>query len=493
MNKYKLEVVVFFCGAIVMILELVGSRIIAPYLGTSIIVWTSLIGVIMGALSLGYWLGGKFADINPSYEKFSFVIFLSAIFTIVIIFSEKLLSFSNKFLLSNLYIGTIAAASLLFLMPSFLLGMVSPYAAKLRLQDLSTSGATVGRLYAISTGGSIVGTFLAGFALLPWLGCIRIIVLLSIGLLLVSIYIFPKNFLPGKLFLIFVVLAEFLAISINQPKLANGQEILIDTLYNRVIIRQGTEKQTEKEIRTLSFEPLGMQSVIYLDSNDLAVDYAKFYSLADFFRPENKKALLLGGAAFTYPRYYLATHPESTIDVVEIDPAMHELAKEYFQLKDDSRLQVYNEDARLFLNNITTGSYDVVYGDAFSSQLSIPYQLATKETVAKIHQSLQTGGVAILNLISALEGERGMFLRAEYNTYKSVFPQVYVFQVNKSYPANKVQNLILVAVKDGQPIDFKNDKYKEYLDNLWTKEIIQDVPILTDDYAPVDYYATKMF
>ncbi|MCX6796098.1 MAG: fused MFS/spermidine synthase [Candidatus Falkowbacteria bacterium] len=493
MKKYKLEVVVFLCGAIVMVLEIVGSRIIAPYLGTSIIVWTSLIGVIMGALSLGYWWGGKLADIRPNYEKFSFIIFLSAIFTLIITFSEKLLVYSNKLLLANLYAGTIIAASLLFLAPSFLLGMVSPYAARLRLKDLQTSGATVGRLYAISTGGSIVGTFLAGFVLLPWLGCMRIVVILSICLFLVSIFIHPKNFLLPKLFLLTFVLVEFLTMSFSQPTLGRNQTISIDTLYHHAVIRQTTDKKTGRAIRTLSFEPLGIQSAVFLDSNDLVFEYSKFYNLADFFHPENERALLLGGAAFAYPRYFLATHLKAEMDVVEIDPAMHEIAKQYFQLTDNPRLHVYNEDARLFLNNVSVSSYDVVYGDAFSSQLSIPYQLATKETVAKIYESLKKGGVAILNIVSAIEGEQGMFLRAEYRTYKSIFPQVYIFQVNKSDQPNKVQNVILVAIKNSQLPNFNNLENKEYLQNLWQAEIAEDMPIITDDYAPVDYYASKMF
>ena len=168
MQKYILEIIVFICGAAVMILELVGSRIMAPYLGTSIVVWTSLIGIILGFLSLGYWWGGKVADQNPSYKMFSFVIFVGAIFVGLIVFIQSMVLNFIQNGITNIYLGTIIATLTLFAVPSALLGMVSPYAVRLKIKDVTTSGRTVGNLYAISTIGSIVGTFAAGFLLIPF-------------------------------------------------------------------------------------------------------------------------------------------------------------------------------------------------------------------------------------------------------------------------------------------------------------------------------------
>jgi MFS family permease len=181
MKKYLLEAVVFLCGAIVMILEIVGARVLAPYQGTSIFVWTSLIGIILGSLSLGYWWGGKLADRNPSYRVFSLIIFIAGVVVALITFSKELLLIFIRNHFNDIRVGATIAALALFAAPSVLLGMVSPYAVKLRIDDLNTSGATVGYLYAISTIGSIIGTFLAGFVLIAYFGNTKILLVLSIA------------------------------------------------------------------------------------------------------------------------------------------------------------------------------------------------------------------------------------------------------------------------------------------------------------------------
>jgi len=191
-------------------------------------------------------------------------------------------------------------------------------------------------------------------------------------------------------------------------------------------------------------------------------------------------------------RIFLFKYSEATIDVIEIDPMVTELAKKYFNLKEDPRLNIYHEDGRVFLNR-TKEKYDAIFGDAFSSYYSLPYQLTTKEAVQKKYNILNDNGVVILNIISSIEGEKGKFLRAEYATYKSIFPQVYLFPVTQPDYGSIVQNIILVALKSEKDQVFNSEdlELNEYLNHLWTKKIDMDMPILTDDYAPVDYYISK--
>jgi spermidine synthase len=169
-----------------------------------------------------------------------------------------------------------------------------------------------------------------------------------------------------------------------------------------------------------------------------------------------------------------------------------ELAKKYFRLEENPRLTIYHEDGRVFLNK-TQGKYDVIFGDAFNSLHSLPYQLTTKEAVQKKYNILNDDGVVILNLISAIEGEKGKFLRAEYATYKSLFPQVYLFPVAGSGYGNIVQNIILVALKSEKDQTFNDSdpKLNEYLQHLWKKTVDADIPILTDNFAPVAYYINE--
>jgi len=202
---------------------------------------------------------------------------------------------------------------------------------------------------------------------------------------------------------------------------------------------------------------------------------------------------MLGGAGYSFPKDFLLHYEkQQTIDVVEIDPEVTELAKQYFDLKENPRLTIYHEDGRVYLNR-TLNKYDVIFGDAFSSHYSLPYQLTTKEAVEKKFDILNKDGVVILNIISSIQGEKGEFLRAEYATYKSVFPQVYLFPVNHPTDGYKVQNIILVALKSKESpnLDSNDPVLKEYLDHLWEKEIQIDVPVLTDDHTPVEYYIYK--
>ncbi len=494
MQKYILEIIVFICGAAIMILELVGSRIMAPYLGTSIVVWTSLIGIILGFLSLGYWYGGKAADQNPSYKIFSFVIFVGAIFVGLIVFVQSMVLNFIQNGIDNIYFGAIIATITLFAIPSTLLGMVSPYAVRLKMKDVATSGKTVGNLYAISTIGSIAGTFAVGFLLIPFLGSTKIIFFLSIGLIFTSILACARYFLKTKIVsIIFLLLCFFVSVSLYKMNAEQGF-IDIDTRYNRVWIYKSIDQKTQRPILNLTTDPLGKQSGMFLDNDDdLVFEYTKYYRLAKHFKPDLKYSLMIGGAAYSYPKDYLKKYSDAKIDVVEIDKKLTELAKQYFNLKDDPRLTIYHEDGRTFLNK-TENKYGAILMDAFTSHLSIPYQLTTKEAVQKMHGILDDTGVVLVNIISAIEGENGKFLRAEYATYKSVFPQVYLIPVRDNSNGLETQNIMLVALKsDVKPLFISDDQeLNNYLEHLWDKEIDLDVPILTDDYAPVDYYTMKM-
>lgn len=489
--KYILETTVFICGAVVMIFELVGSRVLGPYFGTSIFVWTSLIGIILGSLSLGYYLGGKIADKNPSFRSLSLIIFLSAVCIGLTILIKDFLLVFLQINSSDIRTTSVIASLILFLPTSVLLGMVSPYAVKLKLNSLNTSGSTVGNLYAISTAGSIFGTFLSGFYLIPHFGTNKLLIILSITLILTSIVLFTRQFKKIKLCTLIIFIFGWGAISGFNYSFEKSGFIDVDTGYNRIWIYDHLDEKSTKTIRTLSINNENSSSM-FLDSNELVNEYTKYYHLSKHFNPGFKKTLMLGGAGYSYPKDFLLKYPEATIDVVEIDPKVTELAKKYFRLKENSRLTIYHKDGRVYLNK-TQKKYDIIFGDAFSSHYSLPYQLTTKEAVQKKYDILNDKGVVILNIISSIEGEKGQFLRAEYATYKSIFPQVYLFPVKEPDDEDEVQNIILVALKSEQNQAFNNTdlELNEYLQHLWKKEIDTDKPVLTDDYAPVDYYISK--
>lgn len=489
MSKYKLELIVFLSGATVMVLELTGSRVLAPYLGTSLFIWTSLIGIILGSLSLGYHMGGKLADKNPDYNKFSNIIFISAIFIgLTAIIKEPVLT-ALQDTIKDLRIGSVLAATTLFAPASIFLGMISPYAVRLKMKNVEHSGRTVGTLYAISTIGSIAGTFLAGFLLIALLGNTSLLYLLAITQIILSIIASHRKVLTPKIAVIGIFIGFLL---LSKQAQAQSNILEIDTAYNNVRIFDDIDNRSDKPVRRLSTNT-DSSSAMFLDSDDLVYIYTAFYDLAEHFFPDFQKTLMIGGGAYSYPKYFLQRYQQATIDVVEIDPGLTDLSRKYFRLKDDPRLTIFHEDGRTFLNR-NTEKYDVIYMDAFKSYYSLPHQLTTIEAVEKMHAALTDEGVVLANIISPIEGPRAGFLQAEVKTFKEIFPQVFIIPVQ--YPGDGVslQNNILVALKSSEaPATNSEDPILNgFLNQLWKNEISTDLPILTDDFAPVDQYIMKL-
>lgn len=484
-----LELVVFVCGAVVMILEMVGSRILAPYLGTSIVVWTSLIGVILGCLSLGYWWGGRLADRNPSYRTLSIIILLAAVCIASITISKSMVLDLLQSASESVHLGSTLATLVLFAPPSVLLGMVTPYSVKLKMTDLDKTGRTVGNLYALSTVGSIFGTFLAGFVLIAFFGSTRILTFLALLLAITSFLVYRRlHAVQGSIGAL--VLVVFLAVGSYEDHLARNGFHDVDTNYNRVLITSGIDGETGRAMRIMVTNPKGVQSAMYLDEPlDLALNYTKFYRLALHFKPGATRMLMLGGGGYSVPKHLLNRHPNLHMEVVELDPGVTNLARRFFALDDDPRLTIHHEDARTFLNR-DHARFDVILADTFNSHYSIPFHMTTIEVVKRLYGMLSHDGVVMMNLLSSVEGKEGRFLRALHATFRQVFPQVYLLPVADPADGNDWQNIMLVALRSETVPDFhnKDQELDGYLSHLWTRPIPADVPVLTDDHAPTDRY-----
>lgn len=478
LEKIRLEVITFFAGATVMTLEIAATRMFAPYVGTSLPVWTSIIGIILASLSIGYWLGGRRADKELSEKTLSQLLYYSAVaVAITSLASELLMSILAQYL-PSVILGSIIGATILLLPASILLASVSPYVTRLRMTTMEHAGATIGRLSAVGTVGSIAGTFFAGFLLVGLVGTHNIVVNLALLLGLLSLY---AKYSTKRLVLLFVLALVLAGSVLLDNALSRNMVADTDTRYNRAIIMD------VQGVRYLHVGGL-IESAMDLKGDELVSDYTRYYRLVDHFRPDSKKALMLGGAGYVYPRDYLAKHPGATIDVVEIDPGMTELAQKYFRLTADPALKIIHEDARTFINR-KPEIYDAIFGDAFGSSYSVPYQLTTVEATRNMYKMLANEGVMITNLIGPLEGKGGRFIRAYYHTVKSVFPQVYLFPLEKDAP-KEVQNVMLVAIKSEKAPAFTSTQpqLQEFLTTLWHQPITQDTPLLTDDFAPVDQY-----
>ena len=492
LKRSVLETTVFVCGAVVMVYEIIGSRIVSPFIGTSTYVWTSLIGVILGSLSLGYWLGGRVADRRPDAKILALVVFISGGMIALTILIKDVILAAVASMPTGLEIKSVVAAILLFAPASVALGFVTPYAVRLKMQSVSDAGKTVGRLYALSTVGSIAGTFAAGFVLIPFVGSVRTLYMLAGGLIVLSLVIAPFAFtrMSFAVLILFVLgIAGSETTAYYQFRVKGVRDF--DTEYSRVQIFNASEGKTGRAIRAMATDPYFVQSVIYLDGDDLFASYSRFYHLLRYLRPGFHNTLMIGGAGFTFPKNYIRTYPDATIDVVEIDPQMDDIARDYFRLEADPRLKIVNEDGRVFLNGAPSGAYDAVLMDAFGSLFSVPYQLTTIEAVRNIDRVLDPEGVVIFNLGSAITGSRSRFLRSELSTYNAVFPSVHVFKVHADKNDEDVQNLIIVACKTeclSDQTTSSDTEMQGLLANRYLENISLDLPTLTDDLAPVEYY-----
>jgi spermidine synthase/uncharacterized membrane protein YqaE (UPF0057 family) len=508
-----------------MVLEMAGSRVVAPYMGTSLVVWTSLIGVIMISLTLGYWLGGAAADRRPDRGFLSNIIGAAAVVTVVVGFvANPLLSVLSAGV-RNIYVASVIASALLFAIPSALLGMVSPFIVRLAMRSVVSSGGTVGRFSAMSSAGSILGTFLGGFVLISFFSSRTILFIVAFVLGVVAVLLRGGM---SKAISIFIALVSFGFCFLSESAVDGPSEvrtvfmkpegITIDTRYNTIRIMERTALGTNLKIRVLQTDPMGAQSLMFVDKpNDLYSDYTKFYDLAFHYKADVKKVLMLGGGGYCVPKHITETRPDVAVDIVELDPGITEAARAYFNLTDRPGQRIFHEDARTYLNRYAASGatdYDLIMGDTFSSVYNIPFQMSTVECAQRIHASLAADGIYIVNILSAVTGKKSLLLRGIRAGFEQVFPAVHVFP-QEAWNPSRTQNIMLLACKDKNALprpeelekagispalknSFPQQAADEFqlalnmLRNEWRIILENDLPPLYDDFAPVERYALPL-
>ena len=492
MKKYKLEIVLFIVDAIYMILELIASRLLSPYFGSSNLVWTSIIGIILLSNSVGNFIGGKIADKHCSKNNLKLILKVSGIVVLVIPLIQKFILTNVSLTISSIKIGAIISAILLFFIPSMLFRFFSPIIIKLRINDLENAGSTSGRIYAIATLGSLTGTFLGGFVLLPNFGSNQLLFILAAILFLL---IFLIGEIDIKKDLNFVIIAVILSgtffyvftswNNLQGTAVISGcynSMVSYDTQYGNVCI-YNTEKSDES-YRTLLVDK-GHESATFISEDkcyDLVYEYTKYYDLMFESSKDIKNTLMIGGAGYSYPKYYISNYLDKSIDVVEIDEDITKIAKKYFyldkliedyDLNNINRLGLITEDGRTYLNK-NTKKYDAILNDAFSGT-SPAETLTTIEAAQKVYASLTENGLYLSNVISSIDGEDSKFIKAEVNTLRHVFKNVYVVPCNDYNNSETIQNNMIIATDDTLT-----------LSNSVNLDIPSDTIILTDNYCPVD-------
>ena len=484
---------VFVSGAVVMALEMVGSRLLAPVFGDSIFVWGSLIGVVMTSLALGYYLGGRYADREPSFRTFSLIICAAGGLIIPIpVFANLILEAVLRSGLGERY-GPVLASTLLLAAPTTLLGMVSPYAIRLATKSITSIGGVSGSLYSVSTGGSIFGTFFTVFVLIPSFGVRSILLGLGAVLIVVSLMgLVREQRVVTLLILVMVMLipsSNFLGGSIS---IFTGDVVYQkDTAYSSLTVVD----QPGQGTRVLYLNNMAHSACYLNGSNSAVFAYTDYFNLGFVVNPGIESVLFIGGGGFSGPKQFLEYYPWVTVDVVEIDPEVVRVAREYFFLRDDPRLEVYVADGRAFLGD--AGTYDLIVLDAYSKTY-VPFHLMTLEFFEALAEHLNPGGVVVSNLIGSIIGDTSDLLMAEVRTVEEVLPNVYLF-TTRSRSTSHVQNISLLATAEepaytGAELQamalltpVRGEALARYAGNLYEGELYhEDSSVLTDDYAPTE-------
>ena len=483
LSKYKLEIVVFLCGAIGMGLEIVAARVLSPYVGSSNIVWTSIIGIILVSMSLGYWIGGKKADQGATLEDISNVIFIAALSTSLIPILETIMVREIAMYVKNLTIAAMICAIVLFSMPSLILAMISPLAVKIKSEEEKRIGIVSGKISSLSTIGSILGTFISGFVLIPNIGVRNINIGITTILILLPIILvdkIDKKFVK-KMVILIAICVPLMFLGKFLFNIANPEIILDkDSQYSRIWIKN--IKVDDKEYKAMQVDR-GLESHIDESTGKMGAKYLEYYDLFEYLNKDAKDTLMIGGAAYTYPIHYLNKYTDKTIDVVEIDPQMTKIAISEFGLDiNNPQIRIFHQDGRSFIN-YNNNKYDTILLDAFKG-LNAPFELTTYEAMMNAKNMLNENGMIITNIISSLEGKDSKFIEYEYTTYKEVFDDVLLYKV-KNKENTKVQNIILIGIK-GNPIknENKRSEYQKYLD-MEVKDYNSKKKIVTDDFAPI--------
>src|SRR5215212_1596546 len=398
--------------------EIAAVRLLAPYFGASTIVWANTIGIVLVALSVGYWLGGRLADRHPSMRALCLTSLIAAIMLAVVPFAaDPLLDVAVDALdeiSAGAFLGSLVAVLVLVAVPVLLLGTVSPWAIRLGVRSVEEAGTVAGRLYALSTAGSLVGTLLSALLLIPLVGTRRTFLVFALAIATVAVL----GLRPlGRWALAPAAIAVLIALPVGtlKAKTEDGGRVIHEAeteyQYARVIeypsgkrTLELNEGQAEHSVCEAECDagPRGPRDPASVLTGNVWDGH-----LVDFFaatRTPPRRVAILGNAAGTTSRAYEEFFPRTRVDGVEIDSELSEIGRRYFDMN-NPRLHLYHEDARPFLRRIDA-TYDVISVDAYR-QPYIPFYLTTKEFFETARDRLTRDGVLIVN-VGHPQGQDGL-------------------------------------------------------------------------------------
>jgi spermidine synthase len=470
-------------GACVLAVEILGSRLLAPYYGSSLYLWSALIGVALLALSLGYWIGGRYADRGPTLPRFCALFAAAGLWTAAIPWLRgPLLAAADPLGLRG---AVLAVSAALFLPPLALLGMTSPYAVRLAAADLGRLGRTAGRLSAVSTIAGMAAAVGTALLLVPAVGSERSMFLAGFVLVATALALAALRRRARIPALLALAAAAAAAVSANPNRRPDPDAGLL-----------AIEHTPYGEIRIVTMDGLRLMLIdgmVHTETDSLTLaapsDYVSVLDLAGDMFSEPGRMLLVGLGGGAVAKRYASRG--WNVDAVEIDPAVTRAAIDYFGLT-PSDARVFHMDGREFLAKSDT-PYDLIIADAFGGS-SIPFHLVTKEAFGLFKSRLAPGGAIAMNVIAV--GWDNPLVRSLAATLSGQFEYVSVLPMAE--PPDQLGNLILlasdreIALIEEPPVPFDRFSLEYRRVHAWDNRFAVDprgVRVITDDWNPADLWA----
>lgn len=475
-------------GFALMTVELIATRIMAPYVGSSIYTWTSVIGVILLGMAIGNYIGGWYADKNGSRKTLAKLFALTSVVTFLI----PLMSYFSPILaLSKMPIAviTLLLAAVLFFVPAVCFGTLSPGIVKLHIRDIDATGVRSGQISAAWSLGSIVGTFFTGFYFTSYLGSTRTVLLAALILLANAIVLHKiKGRVLASIGMGFMVVG-MLTYAMHLFVDVRGKVFAAESEYYTIRVVDG-ETQKKGRIRAL-FLDVDSHSIESLEGRTLNL-YPDIYPVFGAMNDHIKDVLVLGGGSYALSKNIATFYKDADVTTVEIDPKVQQVAEDYFQLK-EYPIRTEIADGRVFLQR-TDKKYDLIFSDAYNSFVSVPWHMATVEFDREVRKHLNDEGLYAVNFSSARKGENAALFRSMEKTFGAVFKQYAVF----AYGENEYdpQNVVLVGVNANEPMNSEEIRKRiaggvngEFLASRMSggsAAYEESAPLLTDEHAPVE-------
>jgi spermidine synthase len=508
----RAAVVAFIASFCTLVIELVAGRVLAPYVGVSLYTWTSIIGVVLAGISGGAYAGGKLADRRPADSTLGWLLLVAGLASILIAPATSLLA-GDDGLLTSLGIATtllhrvVLLSFVLFFLPAFFLGMISPVAVKLAVRDVETAGSVVGKIYALSTLGSIAGTFVTGFYMVARFGTRTTLV--GVGVVLIaSALIFGSLFGRRGRAAAILVLAGGAAYAglwpgalpppqqdpLLQPT-ETGQIHFEESQYYTISVDRTIREDTGGAMHALHLDHLVHSYADLEDPAHLEYGYLRTFNDVITWTAQQRpmfRLLFIGGGGYTLPRLVDTLYPDAQVDVVEIDPAVTRVARRFFGLERDAAIRTINADARWFAMQGGSGPYDVIFIDAFND-LSVPYHLTTRELTSQLKKLLTPNGALVVNVIDDFHG--GRFLASYTRTLQSVFGERNTGVLMDAPEDMESSRSTFVVLASPQLADIQAGSAAHALPHADLQRYLarRKAIVLTDDFAPVDNMLAPLF